>query len=367
MSARKRLPKLCRHKASGQGYVTDPRVGQEVYLGLWGAPETVTAYDRWCRDYLAAGGKAEPPPAPRPPARVSLGQLFERHLDFAEREYVKHGAETSEVRNFRMAARAVLAVCDPGGAAEDFGTADFKRVRESVAARLSRGSVNGLMSRVRRVWAWAVEEQLLPAPCWHALLSVRRARKGRGGKERPAVVPVAWGVVQATLPRLREAHRAVVLLGWHGAMRPGEVVRMLAGEVDTSREPWLYRPGSWKTDRYEGLRPREVFLGPRARDVLRPWLARCRRPEDPVFRGRFPGTHLSATTVRDAVRLACMEEPEIEHWSANRLRHAQATEVRKRYGLEAAQVILGHAKADVSQVYAQRDRELAARVIEDLG
>lgn len=52
-----------------------------------------------------------------------------------------------------------------------------------------------------------------------------------------------------------------------------------------------------------------------------------------------------------------------EHrWGPNRLRHAKGTEVRKTLGLEAAQVTLGHRKADVTQIYAQRDEELAKRV-----
>ncbi len=45
----------------------------------------------------------------------------------------------------------------------------------------------------------------------------------------------------------------------------------------------------------------------------------------------------------------------LAYWAPNRLRHARATEIRRTYGLEAAQVILGHAKADVTQVYAERD------------
>src|SRR5262249_9664879 len=35
-------------------------------------------------------------------------------------------------------------------------------------------------------------------------------------------------------------------------------------------------------------------------------------------------------------------------WSPNQVRHTYATEVRKRFGLEAAQVALGHAHADVT-------------------
>ena len=43
----------------------------------------------------------------------------------------------------------------------------------------------------------------------------------------------------------------------------------------------------------------------------------------------------------------------IPRWAPNQPRHAAGTEIRKEYGLEAAQVILGHAKADVTQVYAE--------------
>jgi integrase len=54
-------------------------------------------------------------------------------------------------------------------------------------------------------------------------------------------------------------------------------------------------------------------------------------------------------------------------WSPNRLRHTAATEIRRRFGLEAAQVTLGHATADVSQIYAERDWSLAAEVMRKIG
>ncbi len=38
-------------------------------------------------------------------------------------------------------------------------------------------------------------------------------------------------------------------------------------------------------------------------------------------------------------------------WMPLQLRHTAATVVRSRFGLEAAQVVLGHARADVTQVY----------------
>lgn len=54
-------------------------------------------------------------------------------------------------------------------------------------------------------------------------------------------------------------------------------------------------------------------------------------------------------------------------WAPNQLRHSAATEIRKRFGIEAAQVTLGHAAADVTQVYAERDLEKAASVMALVG
>ncbi len=57
----------------------------------------------------------------------------------------------------------------------------------------------------------------------------------------------------------------------------------------------------------------------------------------------------------------------VEHWHPNQLRHLYATTVRKSHGLEAAQVTLGHSRADVTQIYAERNETLAAKVASDIG
>ncbi len=57
----------------------------------------------------------------------------------------------------------------------------------------------------------------------------------------------------------------------------------------------------------------------------------------------------------------------VHRWHPNQLRHTFATRVRKQHGLEAAQVLLGHARADVTQVYAERNEELAATIATKIG
>ena len=46
---------------------------------------------------------------------------------------------------------------------------------------------------------------------------------------------------------------------------------------------------------------------------------------------------------------------------------ATKADVRERYGLEAAQVAAGHAKADTTQIYATRDEALAQKVAREMG
>lgn len=79
-----------------------------------------------------------------------------------------------------------------------------------------------------------------------------------------------------------------------------------------------------------------------------------------------PRDHYSVPSYRRAIHRAA-ELAKVEKWSPNRLRHSRLTEIRKKYGLEAAQIIGGHAKADVTQVYAERDLEKAIRVAREIG
>jgi integrase len=67
-----------------------------------------------------------------------------------------------------------------------------------------------------------------------------------------------------------------------------------------------------------------------------------------------------------AVRDAC-KAAGVPSWHPHQLRHLRATEIRREYGLEAAQVVLGHSQANITQLYAERDLSLARKVATELG
>ena len=72
-------------------------------------------------------------------------------------------------------------------------------------------------------------------------------------------------------------------------------------------------------------------------------------------------------SLTDAEMLELKAWREAHRWHPNQLRHSTATSIRSRYGLEAAQVVLGHSKADVTEVYAERDLAKAREVMREIG
>jgi site-specific recombinase XerD len=77
---------------------------------------------------------------------------------------------------------------------------------------------------------------------------------------------------------------------------------------------------------------------------------------------RQPALWHTAATVGRAVQKA-----EVASWHPYQLRHNFATKVCREYGLEAAQVLLGHSRADVAQIYAEKNDALGVAVAAKVG
>lgn len=67
-----------------------------------------------------------------------------------------------------------------------------------------------------------------------------------------------------------------------------------------------------------------------------------------------------------SIRRACLKAG-VPISFPNQLRHPAGTEIRKRFGLEASQAMLGHAEQGVAQVYAEVDRETVCRSMGEVG
>jgi hypothetical protein len=199
----RRVPKMCHHRPSGRAYVTDPASRRQVPLGRWGTPEAEAAYGRWVAEFLSRPAGV---PAPRPGAAVTVDQLCEAYLEHARAYYRKGGRETSEVKSLK-AVMGPLSDLYGTTPARDFGPSALRAVREQfVAVGWCRAHVNAQVHRLRRIFRWGVEQEMVPGAVLPALGAVQALRKGRTpAPDRPPVQPVPWAVVEATLPQLRPA------------------------------------------------------------------------------------------------------------------------------------------------------------------
>lgn len=383
-------PKYRKHKQSGQAIVTLD--GRDFLLGPYGTKASRLEYDRLIAEWIARGRRL-----PIDQAAVTVCEVINAYRKFAEQYYRKNGQVTREYGCIKEALKIVRELYGRTPA-DDFGPLALKAARQRMIDNgWSRSYINKAIGRIRRCFKWAVENELVRPELYHGLMAVSGLRKGRSAAREPGpVLPVDESTVQITLPHLTPVVADMVRLQRLMGCRPEDVCNLRPCDVDTTGDVWVYRPVTHKMEHHG--RERILAVGPRAQDILRPYLLRekethCFRPVDsernrrqsrheqrrtPLSCGNRPGTNVKRTpkrpageeyttpSYRRAIHRAC-DKAGIGRWSPNRLRHSAATEIRARFGLEAAQVVLGHASADVTQVYAERDLAKAIEIMREVG
>lgn len=329
------------HKVTGRARVRYQ--GKDHYFpGKFGSPESRQAYAR----FLAGLASGEPGEQSTPtPSLLTISELVLRFDEHAESYYRKNGKPTGEHETIMYALKPLEELYGLTLAVE-FGPKRLKLVQDEMIRRgASRRYINAAVGRIRRMFRWGVAQEFIPGSVVVNLASLPPLQKDRtAAREKPPVTAVSDDHVEAALKILSPRYGSMVRIMRLTGMRPGEILSLSVDEVDrTDSECWLYRPGSHKTEHRD--RERVVFIGPRAKEALLPWIVAA--GSGVVFRS-------NRENLRRAIRNAC-DRAKVPPFAPNQLRHAFATEVRSRMGLEAAQVALGHSEANVTQVYAERD------------
>ena len=394
LSNRVRIPALVHHKPTNQARVRID--GRDFYLGRYGSDEAQEAYRRVVAEWLANGTAEKSSAKSDAASSRSVNELILAYYRFAEGYYVKNGKPTSELGLIRDTLRLLREHYGTAPAVE-FSPLKLKAVREAMISKgWCRSEINKRIGRIRRLFKWAVENELLTGSVLHSLQAVTGLRRGRSeAKDRDPVRPVAETDVNAVLPHVVPQVRDMIRLQLLAGCRPGEICSLRPCDVDRDGDVWEYRPASHKTEHYG--RHRVIFFGPRAQEILRPWLdnrpaddscfspaeaqaarnavkrQKRKSPVQPSQQNRRkkaprrqPGVCYTNTSYRRVIEHAC-KVAGVESWAPNQLRHSRATWLRRQYGLEAAQVVLGHSSADVTQVYAERDFDTARRVMAEVG
>ena len=402
-----RLPKYGKHKASGQAVIKIG--GRDIYLGPHGTKASRLEYDRAVAEWLANGRSLV---SASGTADLTINQIALKYLDFAGNYYVKNRRPTGTIDGIKVALRFV---CKTYGhsLARDFGPLSLAAIRNSmIEADMCRTYVNACIGHLRRMFKWAVSQELIPVAVHQALATLPGLRRGRSAaRETAPVMPVDDDVFQQTLEFLRPIVADMARIQRLTGSRPDEICMLRPCDVDRTGNVWSYTPESHKNEHHN--RRRVIFLGPRAQVILQPYLNRAaesycfspieaeaerneeRRtnrvsPMTPSQAARKrkcrpkrpKGGRYSEAAFRRSIHRACDDADHQAHqdapsvpaeqrlfarWSPNRLRHSAGTEIRRHFGVEAAQVTLGHASCGVTQIYAERDLQKAAEIMRIVG
>jgi integrase len=274
-------PPSYRRHSSGQACVTVRQANgrrREILLGPWDTPESRAEYRRILAE-LDAGHDRLPPQGPAAaPADLSINELALAYWKHAE-AYYGFDRRKGTAYNLRDALR-ILRELYGHTPATAFGPLALKACRAAMVKKgWSRTYTNAQVDRLRRVFRWAAEEERLPASVHNSLSKVSSLRKGNGeARETPPVRPVAPERVDATLPHMPATVAAMVCFQRLTGCRPDEACRLRPLDLDMSNPTcWVYRPGSdrgehgaHKTAHHD--HERVIFIGPRAQQVLRPFL-----------------------------------------------------------------------------------------------
>jgi integrase len=392
------VPSYGRHKQSGQARVVlrDRLSGirKEVLLGPYDSDESKAKYHRVVAEWQACHQSLALAAGPAP--GLTVDGLIVAFWPYAEQRY-RHpsGTPTSEQKEYRYSLQPLQELYG-STPARDFDQKALKAVRHKlIEAGQCRAVVNRRVGRIIRLFKWAAGEGLVGWEVYHRIQVVPGLEKGRGpAPETEPIRPVSDEYVAAVLTHVRPTVRAMIRLQALTGMRPGEVCAMRPCDIDMTEKEWVYRPAHHKTA-WRG-HAREIALGPQAQAIVREFLplrtdeylfspakavaawqaerrARRRTKVQPsqVYRRkknpkRKPAAVYTAHSYAHAITKACRRAG-VPHWHPNQLRHSYGTMIRKRYGLDGAQVVLGHARADVTQVYAERDLTHAKRIAAEVG
>ncbi len=368
MAGRRKLgeiPQIRHHTASGRAYVYSH--GRAIYLGPWASAEARVAY----KDFLAKWNETHDKPADAAPilGTVRVNDLVSAFMVWAEGRYRRaDGEPTSELAGCR-AALAPLVTAHGHRLADELTAYDLRRLLSSwKTLGQVRRTINQRLERTKRAIKWGAKHDLISHGVAAGLLAVEGLAYGEA-PDNEEVQPVPLRDLARAMKHMPEMSAAMVRLEYYCGARPSEVCNMRGDQIkrqsfrlgkQTIRVPdglLVFLPKQHKT----AHRGEIVFytLGPRAQDVLAPWL----KGPDFVFQWQ-KGRPCDYATYWRHISEAC-EAAGIPHWTPNQLRHSFMTRWDALAGIEAASAAVRHKSLETSAIYIQRDikkvGELAAK------
>jgi hypothetical protein len=181
-----------------------------MFPGAYDSPESRAAFTTLLLELQAAPHHVRP----TNPVGFTVAELLVAYLDYAERhDRNPNGEPISEIYEVKIVLRAIRELYADTPVAQ-FGPLCVKTDRQRwVNEGRSRTECNRRVGIIKRIFKWAVSEELAAAFVYQALCTVSGHQKGRtSARETEPVRPVDDAIVDATLPHLNRFVRGALSL-----------------------------------------------------------------------------------------------------------------------------------------------------------
>jgi len=392
---KRNIPTYRHHKASGQAFVE--LGGRRFYLGKYGSKASREEYERRIAEYLA-NGRQLPPTLTK--TGITCQELAVRFLEWAEEYFM------NQPKSFVHAKKALGFLVTHYGreSADNFSPSSLVFVQKKLVEHgYARLMVNRYVAIIKQAFKHGAKFGWANPQTSYALQVVDNLKKGRTkAHEYRDIQPADHDDIEKALAKLPKRVADMARVQYLCVMRPQDVCNIRLADIDCSGDVWLYRPYTHKTAHLGDVLTK--YIGATAQAILTPYLLeKADTPEAFLFspadtirdktielrknrkslnkKGevqpsqqnrkkanpkRVPGEQYSPESYSRAIARAC-KRAGVPQWSVNRLRHLAATEVRKKYGLEVAQILCGHKHASTTEIYAEVDHAKGIEVAREIG
>ena len=138
--------------------------------------------------------------------------------------------------------------------------------------------------------------------------------------------------------------KAILFIIYSAGLRVGEAVRLKKEDIDYQRMVIKVMQGKGRKDRY-------TLLSLRASNLLKEYI-KVYKPDEWLFEGAEPGSHLTERSVQRVFENACQKAKIERRISVHALRHSFATHLLEQgTDLRYIQELLGHSSSKTTEIY----------------
>ena len=345
-----RIPKYRHQKSRNLAVVRID--GKDIYLGKYNSPESHEKYQLAIAELVSRLAITKT-------KGLTLPALAAVYHQFSQIRF-----SDAKLRSYHRTIQRFASLF-PELDSQDVACSHVEAFQMSLVQRnLTAKTINDYLARLKNIFCWASRNKYMPAQnlLFFDMLD-RVDNTWPGVRQTDKVKPVSLEQINEILTDVPKTVAALIKFQFRTACRPSEARMLRLCDIEKSDDVWLYCPPKHKTS-HQG-KQRRIPLGPLAQQVIE-----SQQVVDPsayVFHSGDPSQPYKKDSYSRAIRRACERAGIDPHWTPNQIRHTAATSIRAEYGIEVTQVVLGHSHVRTTEIYAEKNMDLAIKAAMKIG